>query len=388
MLLGGWPTTWIRWNCTCSSSSGRSRPARRTEDRPELEAVWRAQVESRQLRLRRPLAAAARAAASTRSARPGTRATPPSPLALRPTDPALLHYRSGAFYLARAAQAGRDGVPRRPARRHRGARRADRRRPAQGVRPRRPGDHPADLDDRVASAPRGRRRVRDRARAASSASRARGRPTPIVVCSFGDASLNHATAQAALNSDRARASPGPAAAAAASSARTTGSGSACRTPPGWVEQALRARARARATCRRRRPTRRTCSRRRASSPTGSREHRRPAVLHLRTVRYLGHAGADVESAYRDAAGDPRRLRRATRCSRTGRLLAATAGWSGERLVRDYREHAARGCARSPTRPPRIPQLDSAAEIVARRSRRRSAPARRCAPAGRVPTASR
>ena len=32
-------------------------------------------------------------------------------LALRPTDPALLHYRSGAFYLARAAQVGRDGVP-------------------------------------------------------------------------------------------------------------------------------------------------------------------------------------------------------------------------------------------------------------------------------------
>ena len=27
-------------------------------------------------------------------------------LALRPSDPALLHYRSGAFYLARAAQAG------------------------------------------------------------------------------------------------------------------------------------------------------------------------------------------------------------------------------------------------------------------------------------------
>ena len=31
-------------------------------------------------------------------------------LALRPTDPALLHYRSGAFYLARAGQAGRDGA--------------------------------------------------------------------------------------------------------------------------------------------------------------------------------------------------------------------------------------------------------------------------------------
>ena len=31
-------------------------------------------------------------------------------LALEPSDPALLHYRSGGFYLARAAQAGRDGV--------------------------------------------------------------------------------------------------------------------------------------------------------------------------------------------------------------------------------------------------------------------------------------
>ena len=31
-------------------------------------------------------------------------------LALRTTDPALLHYRSGGFYLARAGQAGRDGV--------------------------------------------------------------------------------------------------------------------------------------------------------------------------------------------------------------------------------------------------------------------------------------
>src|SRR6185369_17409706 len=32
-------------------------------------------------------------------------------LALRASDPALLHYRSGAFYLARAALIGRDGVP-------------------------------------------------------------------------------------------------------------------------------------------------------------------------------------------------------------------------------------------------------------------------------------
>ena len=50
-------------------------------------------------------------ARSTRSDRRGTRATRRSHCASRPTDPALLHYRSGAFYLARAGQAGRDGVP-------------------------------------------------------------------------------------------------------------------------------------------------------------------------------------------------------------------------------------------------------------------------------------
>ena len=52
-----------------------------------------------------------RAAASTRSAQPGTRATPSWRSRCAPTDPALLHYRSGAFYLARPRQVGRDGVP-------------------------------------------------------------------------------------------------------------------------------------------------------------------------------------------------------------------------------------------------------------------------------------
>ena len=78
--------------------------------------------------------------------------------ALRLTDPALLHYRSGGFYLARAAQAQRaaDGiydvllglaaVPREPIAggRHKvfGHRRAE--------------HHPADLHDRLAPAASGR----------------------------------------------------------------------------------------------------------------------------------------------------------------------------------------------------------------------------------------
>ena len=74
--------------------------------------------------------------------------------ALRLTDPALLHYRSGAFYLVRA----RPGEPaaqrrrRRPAGSRGGGRRADRGRPAQGLRAPRAARDPADLHDCLAPA--------------------------------------------------------------------------------------------------------------------------------------------------------------------------------------------------------------------------------------------
>ena len=56
--------------------------------------------------------------------------------ALRPTDPALLHYRSGAFFLARAALVdGARAAARCAARPGGGDRGADLGRSAQGVRP-------------------------------------------------------------------------------------------------------------------------------------------------------------------------------------------------------------------------------------------------------------
>ena len=85
-------------------------------------------------------------------------------LALRPTDPALLHYRSGGFYCARAAQvAGHDPVARRAAR-PRPPRADD---PISGGRHKvfghaGPARHPADLDDRLPPAARGRPRLRAR----------------------------------------------------------------------------------------------------------------------------------------------------------------------------------------------------------------------------------
>ena len=108
---------------------------------------------------------AASARASTRSARPATRATRRSPRPCAPTDPALLHYRSGGVLLRPGGpgRRARDPIRRRAARRRRLGRGADRRRPAQGLRPRRPGHHPDHLHDRLAPAPRGRPRLRHRA---------------------------------------------------------------------------------------------------------------------------------------------------------------------------------------------------------------------------------
>ena len=69
-------------------------------------------------------------------------------------------------FLPRARRASRARRrARRPARDGGGGRGADRRRPSQGVRPPRARSHPADVDDRLASAACGRDRVRDRARA-------------------------------------------------------------------------------------------------------------------------------------------------------------------------------------------------------------------------------
>ena len=123
---------------------------------------------------------------------------------------------------------GIDPRPRRPARAGRVRRRADRRRPAQGVRPGRAGHHPADLDDRLAPA----------AGARCRAWRSTGRPSsacqPVAARRGGGYQLRRRLGQPLHRGRRdqrrlPRLLPGPAGARCCWSARTTGSGSAC--PP-------------------------------------------------------------------------------------------------------------------------------------------------------------
>ena len=75
----------------------------------EASAAWRAQIESRAIdHAARWLQSRRQGFYTIGSA--GHESNALVALALRPSDPALLHYRSGGFYLARAGQAGHDGA--------------------------------------------------------------------------------------------------------------------------------------------------------------------------------------------------------------------------------------------------------------------------------------
>jgi len=230
--------------------------------------------------------------------------------ALRLTDPALLHYRSGAFYLARAQQASppHDGV--RDVLLGLVAAIAE---PIAGGRHKVFGSQPLNVIPQTSTIASHLPRAMGLAFAVERAARLGQRTDwpsdAIVVASLGDASVNHSTAAGAVN-----------AAAYCAFQRLplpllmviedNGLGISVRTPRGWVGAVTQ-----------------------AVPGTGYfhadgadlaavydaalaaaawvRERRAPAFLHLDVVRFGGHAGSDVESGYRtpadlaaDLAADP------------------------------------------------------------------------------------
>ena len=124
-------------------------------------------------------------------------------------------------------------------------------------------------------------------------------PDSVVVCSFGDASVNHATAQAALNSAAALAYQGlplP----LLFVCEDNGLGISVRSPSGWVESALRARSTLRYEAASGDDPE-TLLEIAADLVDWIRAERRPGGAPPPTVRFLSHAGADVEAAYRTPA---------------------------------------------------------------------------------------
>ena len=258
---------------------------------------------------------------------------------LRPDDPALLHYRSGAFYCVRAAQAGK------------------------------PDDDDADplveaardvLRGVVASASEpiagGRHKVFGRAdlqiipttsTVASHLPRAVGvafgiarnpeAPWPsdaLVVASFGDASVNHASATAAFNTAGWYDHAGQRLPLLLV-CEDNGYGISVPSPDGWTAETLRSR-----------PGLRYfaadgCDLAAAHDAAREaadwvREQRRPAVLHLTTVRLMGHAGADAEVAYRSAEDITRDLARDPLVG-TARLLVEGGFATPDELITRYDE---------------------------------------------------
>jgi 2-oxoisovalerate dehydrogenase E1 component len=219
--------------------------------------------------------------------------------ALRATDPALLHYRSGAFFLARAMQAGRaldDGL--RAILLGMFASTED---AASGGRHKVWGDATLAVIPQTSTIASHLPRALGVALAIGRAKRlgvaSRWPADAVTVCSFGDASINHSTAVGALNAAGYAAAQGlglP----LLFVCEDNGIGISVSTPRGWVAAAAQ------------RPGIRYLyadgdepEAVQAAARDGAdyaRNQRRPVLLHLRTVRYLSHAGSDVEAAYRSA----------------------------------------------------------------------------------------
>ncbi len=259
-------------------------------------------------------------------------------LAMRPTDMAFLHYRSGAFVIQRSKQ--------------------------------KPGQTPlydmllsfsASAEDPVSG---GRHKVLGSkdlfippqtstiashlpkaVGAAFSVTLSRKVSAPhvipqdgVVLCNFGDASANHSTAQGAFNA---------AAWAAFQSVplpivflcEDNGIGISTATPKGWIQANFEGRPGLEYI---------QCDglnvldtyQKTVMAMHIARKHHKPVFLHMRTVRLLGHAGSDAEFVYRSEeriseieAQDP--------LLHTARILRESEALNSEAIVALYREVAQR-----------------------------------------------
>jgi 2-oxoisovalerate dehydrogenase E1 component len=175
-------------------------------------------------------------------------------------------------------------------------------------------------------------------------------PDAVILCSFGDASANHSTSQGAFNAACWAAYqqlPMP----IIFLCEDNGIGISVRTPGGWIEANFS-----------QRPALhyiqcdgvdmldalRGCK----EAIAYARTRRRPVFLHMRTVRLMGHAGADVEASYAaldaieaNEAQDP--------LLHSARILLQHGGLSRTEIVgryEDMRQRVARVAAEALTKP--------------------------------------
>lgn len=278
----------------------------------------------------------------------------------RHTDPAFLHYRSGGFMAERFRKLpGMDPVV--DAALSFAASRDD---PASGGRHKVWGSKPLWVLPQTSTIASHLPKALGTALAIESGRRI-GHTLPIpndsvVICSFGDASANHATAQTTFNTAAWAAYqrlPAP----ILFVCEDNGIGISVKTPDGWIAQSFAHRPgldyfaadgldlveghaqveRALAHCR---------------------QTRRPTFLHLRTTRLMGHAGTDFEIEWRPLpelcaaeASDPL-LRSAA--------IAMQSGWMTAAQVLDLYEGVRTRCFAAAAEADRRPKLTALAEVIA------------------------
>ena len=230
--------------------------------------------------------------------------------ALRPSDPAFLHYRDAAFQIARGDQvpgqsmawdmllsfacASED--------------------PISGGRHKVLGSKALNIPPQTSTIASHLPKAVGAAYAIGAAARHAPEHVQypgdaIVMCSFGDASANHSTAQGAFNTagwTSYQSVPLP----LLFVCEDNGIGISTKTPKGWIAESFRQRPGLRYFACDGLDLYDTCATA-AEAAAYVRHHRKPAVLHIRTVRLYGHAGADVATTYlpmaeveADEANDP------------------------------------------------------------------------------------
>ncbi|MFF2391671.1 thiamine pyrophosphate-dependent enzyme [Nocardia sp. NPDC058114] len=280
--------------------------------------------------------------------------------ALRVDDPALLHYRSAAFFVQRCRQIpGLDpirdvllGVV---------AAAAD---PISGGRHKVIGSAAASIIPQTSTIASHLPRAVGLAfavdRAAKQGISCRWPADAVVVCSFGDASANHSTAVGAVNAALHAAHQGvpmP----LVFVCEDNGLGISVPTAPDWIERAYGPR-----------PGLTYLAADGCDLPDVlgaaedavnlARAWRVPVFLHLRTVRLGGHAGSDVEAAYRGPADIAADLARDPLLGTARYLIAAGAADAGDLLER-YEQIGAR-VRETADEVVHEARLDSAAAVIA------------------------
>ncbi len=277
--------------------------------------------------------------------------------ALRPTDPAFLHYRSGGFFLARAQQAGGPSGAFDVLRGCCAA--ADE--PIAGGRHKVFGSVELNVPPQTSTIASHLPKAVGHAVALDRRARWEGRVEDrVVACTFGDASANHATAQAALNTagwTTYQRVPCP----VLFVCEDNGLGISVRTPQGWTAANLRNRVGIHYVYGDGLDLPHAWDAARLAV-AHVRKTRTPALLHLRTVRMLGHAGSDVEQLYRSddeisasEASDP--------LLATARLLVEQGVLTPDEVLALYEDTRARLGALA-GEAARRPRLQTAAEVMA------------------------